>query len=86
MKEENPFMKQRLEKLRYLVDKGINPYPYEFDKKNEAKEILEKFSKLKKEESSSSKLSIAGRVMNLRIMGKSSFAHLQDQTGRIQSI
>ena len=39
MKEENPFMKQRLEKLRYLVDKGINPYPYEFDKKNEAKEI-----------------------------------------------
>jgi len=84
MKEENPFMKQRLEKLRYLVDKGINPYPYEFDKKNEAKEILEKFSKLKKEESSSSKLSIAGRVMNLRIMGKSSFAHLQDQTGRIQ--
>lgn len=83
-KEDTEIRKRRLEKLEFLKKEGINPYPYFFNKKNTAKQIKEKFSKLKKEEKTKSKTSIAGRVMTSRIMGKISFLTVQDQTEKIQ--
>tara|TARA_Y100000310_G_C20690365_1_gene821798 strand:- start:2460 stop:3926 length:1467 start_codon:yes stop_codon:yes gene_type:complete len=83
-KEDLEIRKRRLEKLEFLKKQGINPYPYSFNKKNTAKEIKEKFSKLKKEEKTKNKASIAGRVMASRIMGKISFFTIQDQTEKIQ--
>ena len=77
-------MQQRLEKLKWLIGQGINPYPYKFEQKNHASEILEKFKKLKKEQHTKTKTAIAGRIMSFRVMGKASFAHVQDETGRIQ--
>ncbi|MBI2667934.1 lysine--tRNA ligase [Candidatus Woesearchaeota archaeon] len=84
MEEEHRLISQRKQKLQELRKNNINPYPYKFDKKNDAKEILENFKKLKKEEKSKEKVSIAGRIMSLRIMGKVSFGHLQDFNGKIQ--
>ena len=85
MSQENlEIRKRRLEKLKFLKEQGINPYPYSFNKKNSAKEIKEKFSKLKKEEKTKSKTSLAGRVMTSRIMGKILFFTIQDQTDKIQ--
>jgi len=84
MEAENQLIEQRLQKLKALYEKGINPYPYKFDKKNNAGEILEKFAKLKKEEHTQSKVSVAGRIMTFRPMGKAGFLHLQDETGKIQ--
>ncbi len=81
---EKHLVEQRKQKLEEIKKLGINPYPYTFNKKNNASEILEKFDYLKKEEHSKTVVSVAGRVMTLREMGKASFAHLQDQTGRIQ--
>src|SRR3989344_8164347 len=84
MEEEHRLISQRKQKLQELRKNNIEPYPYKFDKRNNAKEILENFKKLKKEEKSKEKVSIAGRIMSLRIMGKVSFGHMQDSTEKIQ--
>ena len=82
--EEHRLIAQRKQKLALLRKQGINPYPSSFHKKDYAKDILEKFEKLKKEEKTKNKISIGGRIMTLRVMGKAGFAHLQDFTGKIQ--
>src|SRR3989344_2698604 len=84
MEEENQLVAQRKLKLKKLLDRGINPYPSIFHKKNFASEILEKYKKVKTEEKTSEKVSIAGRIMTHRILGKAGFAHIQDSTGQIQ--
>ena len=84
MDAENKLIEQRLEKLKEIKSKKINPYPYTFDKKNNSKQILEKYAKLQKEEKTNDNVSIAGRIISLRNMGKIAFSHLQDQEGKIQ--
>ncbi|MDB2364195.1 lysine--tRNA ligase, partial [Flavobacteriales bacterium] len=61
---------------------GIDPYPADkFDTNASAKDILENYEKNKIHYKT---VSIAGRIMRKRIMGKASFCELQDTTGRIQ--
>ena len=84
MQPEDELIKQRIKKLDDIRRKGINPYPYKFEHKDHAKEIFDKYAELKKEERTNDTVSIAGRIVLLRRMGKASFAHVQDQTGRIQ--
>src|SRR3989344_5254255 len=82
MQTDKLLIQQRLDKLKKLKEEGINPYPYEFKQTNHSKEILDKYKKLKHE--SKDKVSIAGRVMTLRPMGKVAFGHLQDEQDQIQ--
>jgi len=84
MQPEEQLVKQRMEKLEKIKSLGINPYPYKFEAKNFSKDLLEKYSKLKNEKKAKEKVSLAGRVMTLRPMGKIAFGHLQDQKGKIQ--
>ncbi len=84
MKEDNDIYKKRKERLKEIQEKNINPYPQKSFKKTSSKEILEKFSKLKKGEKTNKTATVAGRVMTSRIMGKASFFTIQDQDGRIQ--
>src|SRR3989344_2290824 len=84
MQPEEQLVKQRIEKLEKIKSLGINPYPYKFEAKNFSKDLLEKYSKLKNEKKAKEKVSLAGRVMTLRPMGKIAFGHLQDQKGKIQ--
>lgn len=70
--------KQRLDKLRKLRKLKINPYPYKFEKNTTTREILSEFKNIKKP------VSVAGRIITIRRMGKASFAHIQDQEGKIQ--
>ncbi len=81
---ENELIKQRIEKIKLLKERGINPYPYKFDRKNYSDEILKKYKNLKKDEVTNSIVKVAGRLVTKRIMGKASFGHIQDQNGRIQ--
>lgn len=74
----------KLQKLKVLQDSGINPYPYTFKQTHHAKTINEKHCKLHKGEHTKSRVSVAGRVMLRRIMGKAGFMHLQDESGRVQ--
>ncbi len=84
MEEENQLIKQRIQKLNNLKQNGINPYPYSFDQKDHAIDILNKFKKLKNDKKTKINVSIAGRIMTLRVMGKAGFAHVQDGSGKIQ--
>ena len=71
----------RREALQKLIDLGIDPYPAaEFPVNILAKEVKERFAageELKE-------VVLAGRMMSSRVMGKASFAELQDASGRIQ--
>lgn len=73
----------RRDKLKELQALGIDPYPaplYEIT--HTAEEIKTNYTEEKKEEYKS--VSVAGRIMMVRDMGKANFAVLQDGTGRIQ--
>jgi lysyl-tRNA synthetase class 2 len=82
--ELSELLKVRREKLDELKSKGIDPFPYRYQKDFSAAEILSKFENLKQGEESQQEVSIAGRIMTKRGHGKASFAHLQDETGRVQ--
>jgi lysyl-tRNA synthetase class 2 len=84
MLPEEHLIKQRIEKLERIRDLGINPYPYKFEVKNFSDEILKRYSKLVKGGKTNNKVSLAGRIMTLRPMGKIAFGHLQDYRGKIQ--
>jgi lysyl-tRNA synthetase class 2 len=81
---DDPLIKERLKKLEEIRKAGIDPYPYSFEQKNKAKEVSEKYASLEKDQLTKDKVKVAGRIMQLRRMGKVTFAHLQDQTGKIQ--
>lgn len=73
----------RREKLQELSALGIDPYPaplYEIT--HTAKQIKDEYTDDKQEQFK--EVSIAGRIMSVRDMGKANFAVLQDSTGRIQ--
>ena len=84
MKEDNEIYKQRKQRLTWLKDQKVNPFPQVSLKINHAEEILNNFSKLKKSEYSKKKAKVAGRVLTSRVMGKASFFTIQDRTGKIQ--
>ncbi len=74
--------KFRREALKELHKRGIDPFPPEaFERTTNAKEIKERFDSHPAE---FEEVKIAGRLMSRRIMGKASFAEIQDQSGRIQ--
>ncbi len=84
MSEEHTSLKQiikfRMEKLQKLRDAGVNPYPYFFKQSHYSEEIRENFDSLENKD-----VTIAGRIMSIRKMGKASFCHIQDGAGRIQT-
>lgn len=74
--------RQRREELQQLRDLGINPYPADlFEVSTTAQQILDTY-----EEGSTDfeSISLAGRLVNQQVMGKASFAKLQDSSGIIQ--
>ncbi len=73
---------RREEELHLLEQAGVNPYPYSYNKTHSALEILDGFKDDAPEEFAS--VSIAGRIMSIRKMGKASFFHVLDQSGKIQ--
>lgn len=73
----------RRESLQKIIDAGINPYPAEaFQVTHHSKDLKEQFTEEKADEFKN--VSIAGRLMMKRIMGKASFGVLQDSEGKIQ--
>ena len=72
----------RIQKLTELADKGINPYPYVFNRNANAAELQEKYKDLPAGEETQDKYSVAGRVMAIRNTGM--FIDLMDTTGKIQ--
>lgn len=75
LSEQEVVRREKLDKLREL---GINPYPADlFPVDHTSTQITKDFQEGKK-------VTIAGRLMNMRIQGKASFAQIQDSEGKIQ--
>lgn len=83
--DENEQIRQRREKLTQIRETG-NPFPNTFRPENSAKVLHAELNNLSKEELEKKAIEVvvAGRLMTRRIMGKASFANLQDETGQIQ--
>lgn len=79
-------MQIRRAKLDELRSLGIDPFGRKYIRTAEAGVLLSKYDSLTKEEleEKNIEVSIAGRIMVKRVMGKASFAHIQDLSGRIQ--
>ncbi len=81
MNEERHLIKQRLEKLLKIKEKGVNPYPYRFEVTHLSSEVIRNSENL---ETSKSVVAVAGRLMSIRSHGKTGFGHIQDEDGKIQ--
>lgn len=78
LSEQEQFRRESLQKMREM---GIDPYPAAlFPVDGYAVEVKENFQ----DEAPVRQISMAGRIMSRRIMGKAAFCELQDSTGRIQ--
>lgn len=78
----NELEMRRREELE-ILEKTLNPYPYSFENTHSTQDIKDKFSDENPEELGV--VSLAGRIMIIRRMGKASFFSLQDEKGRIQA-
>ena len=84
--ELSELLQIRRAKLDELRSLGIDPFGRKYIRTDEAGVLLSKYDSLTKEEleEKNIEVSIAGRIMAKRVMGKASFAHIQDLSGRIQ--
>ncbi|VAX07977.1 Lysyl-tRNA synthetase (class II) [hydrothermal vent metagenome] len=83
--DENKLIAQRRAKLAEMREQG-DAFPNDFRRNTVAGEIHAEYGEKSTEELEELgvRVSVAGRLMSRRVMGKASFAHLQDMSGRIQ--
>ena len=83
-------MADRLAKLERLRERGVEPYAYRYEPTHAAADALALFRDWDAAKGDSAAegpgetVRVAGRVVSKRVMGKSTFAHLADRTGRVQ--
>jgi len=80
--EMNFVQRARREKLDALAERGIAPFAYEFSRTHQAADAVA--SLLAEYDGEGAEVRVAGRVVAWRAHGKTTFAHIADDTGRIQ--
>ena len=78
---------QRRQKLQTLRSQSIEPYQSRFDRTHSSAEAIALFEQAEKTggaEVRTERVALAGRLVAIRVMGKATFAHIQDFAGRIQ--
>jgi lysyl-tRNA synthetase class 2 len=83
--DENRYIAQRRDKLSQLREQG-QAFPNHFKRSDFARNLQEEYGDLSREqlEQKTIKVSLAGRMMFKRVMGKASFAQLQDMSATMQ--
>ena len=76
--EREPLIAERWKKIEELESYGIKPFGRKYDKQNMIGDVL------KHNPEENLKFKTAGRIMSLRGKGKAYFAHIEDQSGKIQ--
>lgn len=85
--DEQEQIKQRRAKLNVLRENGGIAFPTDFRRNVIAGEVIAEYDAQTKEELDAAepiRVKLAGRLMTRRVMGKASFAHIQDMSGKIQ--
>ena len=82
MDDTSSLIQIRKDKINEIRESfGVNPFPYRYNVTHHSKDIIANFDRYFETEQ---KVSVAGRIMAMRIMGKASFCTIQDRDGRIQ--
>ncbi len=80
--------RERLKKLERLRARGVDPYPTRARRTHTADEALAILTRYREEEPKGEAppdtVALCGRIVGMRVMGKASFAHIQDGSGAIQ--
>jgi lysyl-tRNA synthetase class 2 len=89
MSESNSLEKIRLQKLEELRAEGVEPYPTRAKRTHTSAEAITAFEVAESESAASGstpevQVTLAGRIRAIRVMGKISFAHIEDGDGKIQ--
>jgi lysyl-tRNA synthetase class 2 len=77
----------RRKKVDELRAAGIEPFQSRYDKSHTCAQAIALFTDVEQREgpeARSEPVSVAGRLVSIRLMGKATFAHIQDETGRLQ--
>ena len=78
--ELSELLQIRRDKLESLRAEGLDPFVQtKFERSANSKKIVDEFETLENQT-----VTVAGRIMSKREMGKASFAHIQDQEGKLQ--
>jgi lysyl-tRNA synthetase class 2 len=72
-------LQTKLEKLDQVREFGMDPYPEKTERDFQNAEVLEKFDEI-----GSKQIALVGRIRSLRPMGGSAFAHIEDESGKMQ--
>ncbi|MBN1451832.1 MAG: lysine--tRNA ligase [Anaerolineales bacterium] len=84
-REYSALEQNRLEKLAQLREAGIEPYPTRAQRTHTSQEAIQAFEAVEGDENADSvQVTLAGRLRSMRPMGKITFAHIEDGSGRIQ--
>ncbi len=79
------FDEARLDKIRTIQEAGVPLYPAKFERKDTIEEIKQRFHAIEHEKSVE-RVITAGRIFTVRDHGKTIFADLGDESGRIQTV
>src|SRR3990167_9307739 len=84
--EENEQIAQRKAKLKTLREQQVTAYPNDFQRDTLAADVCAQYSNHSAQslEQQHIHVQMAGRMMTRRVMGKASFAHIQDMSGQLQ--
>ncbi len=86
---ENQLMNVRLEKLQRLRDAGVDPYPHRYDRTHTSRQAVDLLEQAEAEhdgegEARAETISVGGRIVRYRGMGRATFADIQDGEGKVQ--
>jgi lysyl-tRNA synthetase class 2 len=82
MSERHRLEQVRLEKLERLRRAGMDPYPNRASRSHTSAQAIQAFQQAGADQAV--QVSVAGRIRSLRDMGQTTFAHLEDEAGRLQ--
>jgi len=77
-------VKQRRDKLRRIRQRGIDPYPHRYHRTHTTKQAVALFEQWERSGGNAPEVSLCGRIMTSRPMGKVTFIDIRDGSGRIQ--
>jgi len=86
MGREEQIVGERIRKLNEIKEQGIDAYPNKFDRTHTCDELQSEYAELENEARAKEKVSVAGRLMAKRDMGRISFGKIKDGSGTIQII
>ncbi len=80
----NEYQNQRYTKIQALRDAGMEPYPLRSERTHSSQAAIAALGEMGEEVEEGPEVTVAGRIVAFRKMGKISFLHIEDRDGRIQ--